>query len=294
MFFTKSQKGYRALLDKDTSTGFTIDDQNRSSSSPARPTEKDEDQGLDKLYISNNLGENTPWSKSSHVQYAKPVRPERLRMYQALSVSLLIAQIFIVSLLLWVVHLYRNSVSSGCQYESPRISIKGIANIPVEMEMRQLHTAVRYGDVTPFMGGWNNETNHAWESILDAGLIRLTPDQASKLPYKTAKNPHDPSTYVGILEVFHQLHCLNYIRHGYYIPEQRDLYPDPGKDATHADHCFDFLRQNLMCWSDTDIASISWDSKENVYVPEHDPIKRCANFDLIHQWAKRKENWVPN
>lgn len=106
-------------------------------------------------------------------------------MYRALSVSLLITQIFIVSLLLWVVNLYRHSISAGCEYKKPRISIKGIANIPVEMEMRQFHTAVRYGDVTPFMGGWNNETNHAWESILDGQRLQCDYFDISRLTFSS-------------------------------------------------------------------------------------------------------------
>ncbi|KAL7941543.1 hypothetical protein V8C42DRAFT_360768 [Trichoderma barbatum] len=272
MFFNNSQQSYRALRDKDADAAFAIDDQNTAACSLSNLSEKNEYEGLNKLY--------------------HPTNSEHLRVYRALSVSLLFTHIFLVSLLFWIVHLYSN-IPSGCRYEEPRVTIKGIAEIPVEMEMRQFHTAVRHGDVTPFMGGWNNETNLAWNSILDAGLIKLTPQQASKLPYKTARNPHDPSTYVGILEVFHQLHCLNFIRQGYYIPEERDLYPPPGEVATHADHCFDFLRQNLMCWSDTDIAPISWSPQED-YVPEHDPIKRCTNFDQIHRWAKMKEHRVPN
>lgn len=88
-------------------------------------------------------------------------------MYRALSVSLLITHIFTISLLFWIAHLYKNNIPSECEYEKPSVEIKGIAEIPVEMEMRQFHTGVRYGDGTPFMGGWNNDTNHAWESILD-------------------------------------------------------------------------------------------------------------------------------
>ena len=43
---------------------------------------------------------------------------------------------------------------------------------------------------------------------LSAGLVKLTPKQASKLSAPTARSQHDPTSYVGILEVMHQLHCL--------------------------------------------------------------------------------------
>ncbi|TLS21276.1 uncharacterized protein PpBr36_10619 [Pyricularia pennisetigena] len=85
-------------------------------------------------------------------------------------------------------------------------------------------------------------------------------------------NPHpsSPGGYVGIVEVFHHLHCLNILRQYIWI----DTYaPPPGEAGTrgeddqdderpplpkwmhhearkHTDHCVDVLRQALTCNAD--------------------------------------------
>ncbi|KAF4505956.1 hypothetical protein G6O67_007851 [Ophiocordyceps sinensis] len=215
-------------------------------------------------------------------------------MYRRLSAHLLMTNTVSLLLLLWIVFLYRQSLEQPYRYERPKVELRGLAEIPVEREMRQFHTGIQPGDTTPFMGGLTDEANAAWASILDAGLVKLTPEQAAKLPYETARDPHDSSSYVGVLDVFHQLHCLNHIREGYYNAGRRELAPQPGEIVTHVDHCFDFLRQNLMCWSDTSITPIGWSSDRGEFVPQYDPIKECANFDKIHVWAKGDERWLPD
>ncbi|THC96550.1 hypothetical protein EYZ11_003994 [Aspergillus tanneri] len=44
--------------------------------------------------------------------------------------------------------------------------------IPVELETRKFHTRVDEGGITDFVGGWNDETNAAWDTILD-GILPL-------------------------------------------------------------------------------------------------------------------------
>ncbi|THC95111.1 hypothetical protein EYZ11_005395 [Aspergillus tanneri] len=152
--------------------------------------------------------------------------------------------------------------------------MKGVAEIPVEREIRQFHTGV-HNEITEFFGDVNDKTNAAWQTILDAGLIKLTPDQASRLPHETARNPHDPSTYVGILEAFHQLHCL-----------KKDFPTQSMATVTST--------RNILCWSDTNIGTIAWNVTLGQYKPNYEPVKECYNFDKIHEWAKRKENFVRN
>jgi hypothetical protein len=83
------------------------------------------------------------------------------------------------------------------------------------------------------------------------GIYSITPEQNQDFfgrapQILTADAPYGPPhTPVVQIEVFHQLHCLNYIRHRVYnmTPE------DPGGEASisiHTDHCIDYLRQVLM------------------------------------------------
>ncbi len=83
------------------------------------------------------------------------------------------------------------------------------------------------------------------------GIYSITPEQNQDFfgrapQILTADAPYGPPhTPIVQIEVFHQLHCLNYIRHRVYnmTPE------DPAGEASiriHTDHCIDYLRQVLM------------------------------------------------
>ena len=47
-----------------------------------------------------------------------------------------------------------------------------------------------------------------WEASLDVGVIRVTDEEMSRMPTETAHLYGSEEGYAGILEVFHQLHCL--------------------------------------------------------------------------------------
>ena len=46
------------------------------------------------------------------------------------------------------------------------------------------------------------------QSLLDVGVIRITDEEMDQMPTKTARLYGGEEGYAGILEVFHQLHCL--------------------------------------------------------------------------------------
>ncbi|KAI1194125.1 hypothetical protein F5X97DRAFT_327876 [Nemania serpens] len=173
----------------------------------------------------------------------------------------------------------------------------GQAEIPVEIELYRFATGVR--EKTDFWGAPNATTDAAWGTILNgecphtrpgranyshsflAGLVRLTSEQAGKLSAPTAKSRQDPTSYVGILEVFHQLHCLNILRRRLYSSESGFK---PG-DAFHTGHCFEYLRQSLMCLSDVNIAPINFSERKQEYAIHWDTVRECRNFGKIQQWA---------
>ncbi len=49
-------------------------------------------------------------------------------------------------------------------------------------------------------------------SLLDTGIVALTPDKQSRLPDASVPFSSEPPTYLGAVEVFHQLHCLDMVR----------------------------------------------------------------------------------
>ncbi|KAM7206081.1 protein of unknown function (DUF3328) domain containing protein [Naviculisporaceae sp. PSN 640] len=60
------------------------------------------------------------------------------------------------------------------------------------------------------------------------------------------------------LAVFHQLHCLNALRHGYWAARD-GIEPGHLAQPGHIRHCIDYLRQSIMCHADTNLEPINPD-----------------------------------
>lgn len=62
------------------------------------------------------------------------------------------------------------------------------------------------------------------DSLIDdsiVGTIGLTPSEAAKLTRPTPPTPKDPDTYPVMIQVFHNIHCLNLMRKAIW----REFYP---------------------------------------------------------------------
>ncbi|KAH8892808.1 hypothetical protein GQ53DRAFT_860979 [Thozetella sp. PMI_491] len=123
-------------------------------------------------------------------------------------------------------------------------------------------------------------TLHNWvELSSDArGYVQIKDPKSFGLgePYTVSVGPHtDGPGYM--VSVFHQLHCLSYIiTHfqtgfaGLNLTEEV---------AHHSTHCFDYLRQSIMCAADTSLEGLTeagpgWGSKHV-----------CADYDALLAWA---------
>ncbi|CAG9998311.1 unnamed protein product [Clonostachys byssicola] len=125
----------------------------------------------------------------------------------------------------------------------------------------------------------NNATVEAWEAILPLGQGSV------QFPPK--------SSQVHTLSVAHQLHCLWSIHQAFYIMEEaRDASPGPqagvpdgeGPDIfSHVRHCFDYLRQSLICAGDTTLEPV--DPKLGG-VTGWGNLRVCRDFDEIKAWAE--------
>ncbi|KAK7947796.1 uncharacterized protein PG986_008682 [Apiospora aurea] len=116
--------------------------------------------------------------------------------------------------------------------------------------------------------------------------LRIPMDKASQLVNKTVPIPGEPGQYVIQLNVFHQLHCLNMLRKRLYSKTE---YPPDHElmGIEHLEHCYDALRQSLIC--SADITPLPWrwveqmqEAKEVAQVAH-----TCRDFDVIREWAKR-------
>ncbi|KAI1435113.1 hypothetical protein GGR50DRAFT_658582 [Xylaria sp. CBS 124048] len=84
-----------------------------------------------------------------------------------------------------------------------------------------------------------------------------------------------------MMSVFHQLHCLSYIvdhyRQGY--GAGANLTEDV---AHHSAHCFDYLRQSIMCAGDTNLEGQTADG------PGWGSRHTCVDYDALLDWANER------
>ena len=144
---------------------------------------------------------------------------------------------------------------------------------------------------------------------ISVGISRIPLSQAEMLPNATEAIPGDGEHYVVELDVFHQLHCL--VSYSYHLVNgfpltalscsqnrirktiYSDHYPDmhislPGNDV-HMSHCFDSIRQSLMCSSDVSLIVWQWHAEAAQSFPRGDVVHRCRDFDRIKEWALEKQ-----
>ncbi|KAF9065603.1 hypothetical protein BDP27DRAFT_1298076 [Rhodocollybia butyracea] len=148
-----------------------------------------------------------------------------------------------------------------------------------------------YGDGLTAYQGVGKEADRAWGELYNHTVFKIPHSQAVLLPNKTYPISHEPGYYLAELDVFHQLHCLNYLRMFFNIELYRD-HPDMGMD--HTWHCIDSIRQSLMCSADISVNVWQWDDKIEKVVGHSDIIHSCRNFDKVRDWAldRRIHKWI--
>ncbi|KAF2436292.1 hypothetical protein EJ08DRAFT_578969, partial [Tothia fuscella] len=162
---------------------------------------------------------------------------------------------------------------------------------------------------SPYRGPPTKEREALWEQLYLKPAISIPP---SKLPLlnrtSTPSSPYqrtqDGTSYKALLEVYHQLHCLNRIRQytwyqsSSYDPSNStdiDSVPIPVDIAAssevanrmHIDHCIETLRHTLTCHGDVTPLLVKVDDKavrgQSIDFETH---HRCRDFGKIGQWVE--------
>ncbi|KAM3513149.1 hypothetical protein MY11210_003174 [Beauveria gryllotalpidicola] len=135
-------------------------------------------------------------------------------------------------------------------------------DIAINVIPQTFHYNRTFGEAPDHQG-----TLEAWESIVPVGQGTV----------QFPRGSHNLYT----LSVVHQLHCLWSIHGNYYRKVDGD--PDTDMSAAHMRHCFDYLRQGLMCASDTSLEPVDlklggvtgWGSE-----------RLCRDYQQVVAWAE--------
>ncbi|KAI4215178.1 MAG: hypothetical protein LQ351_002493 [Letrouitia transgressa] len=187
--------------------------------------------------------------------------------------------------------------------DEPRDSVtddSGSSSAPAieAVEYIDIDFADEFNSTNIFRGPPTPEREDAWYNMTYKHGVEVPMNQLAGLNRSDADHlkhvPEDVGTgYVGILEVFHQLHCLNMIR--MYTWFQVDKYPgipdgfsqNPLKNRMHVDHCIESLRLSLQCWGDVTPLLIRQGGPAGGKA-DFNTHHKCRNFDKIEKWIDNK------
>ncbi|KAF7341323.1 hypothetical protein MVEN_01868600 [Mycena venus] len=211
-------------------------------------------------------------------KYLSRPQPQRRRLL----VPSLIAIICIQSVALVVTLLGRQSKPAAPRIYSP-------AQHLVE-ETIKVYPLGFGTDLSPFQVPSSPDLDKAWEDLYNFGISRISKDEAARLPNKTSPIPGDPGFYIAELDVFHELHCLNMIRKAL----DPDYYPDWNiktveRAREHVSHCVDWIRESIMCHSDTSVIVWQWNERVQQSTPKARIPHTCRNFEPIREWGRQNE-----
>ncbi|KAL6854525.1 hypothetical protein J3F83DRAFT_764464 [Trichoderma novae-zelandiae] len=146
-----------------------------------------------------------------------------------------------------------------------------------------------HGDRSVYQG-YSDEVNERWDSLFNAiGISQIPASMAARLPNATTPTAHDPNLYMVELDVFHQLHCLNFMRKIVY-PNVFKIDLTSGSEEAednvyHLEHCYEQLRQSIQCASDVGTIYWEWSEEKKKMFGNLRTTHTCKDFDKIREWA---------
>ncbi|KXH46447.1 hypothetical protein CNYM01_08477 [Colletotrichum nymphaeae SA-01] len=155
---------------------------------------------------------------------------------------------------------------------------------PVRFQRAGFHD-LRHEPKTPYEGAPTAENEAAWNALLSVGVVAVSERESSRLTNGTASTVHDPKTHVVELEMFHQFHCLKWLRDQFW--ELNAALGDPAKfiDFPQRINHTDYLRQVIECHGDMTPITFEWIPEIHGFIAHHSTEHQCRNFDDIFQWA---------
>ncbi|EMD84700.1 hypothetical protein COCHEDRAFT_1067480, partial [Bipolaris maydis C5] len=103
---------------------------------------------------------------------------------------------------------------------------------------------------------------------------------------------NDGSGYLMYMDVFHQLHCLNYLRKKL-DPWKADYLSVPSDgnfpERYHTAHCIDSIRMSLECHGDLSLVPQRWADGWGEPWPVVESLHVCRDYDRIQKWAHSRQ-----
>ncbi|TRM64878.1 hypothetical protein BD626DRAFT_490213 [Schizophyllum amplum] len=142
---------------------------------------------------------------------------------------------------------------------------------------------------TPYQA-LTDEADEMWLDLYSPSIFMMPREEAVRLPNRTHPVTKDAPDgyYLGHLDVFHQLHCLNYLRMSISPERYKPLIRQDMLEYEHLSHCVDSIRQSLMCSSDISVNVWQWSEHYQGVAGRVNVAHSCRNFDKIKDWVRER------
>ncbi|KAG5938707.1 hypothetical protein E4U53_007954 [Claviceps sorghi] len=132
-----------------------------------------------------------------------------------------------------------------------------------------------------YVGEQSPESDGAWKALMPEGMGIVTVRNTTSLP-ALPRLDRSRNEQNAMVSVYHQLHCLYRTRTGYFAAVAGNI---SHSDLDHLSHCWDYLRQSVMCSADT---TLEWMGS----TPDQDGTTgwgyqhKCRDWSAIFSWAQ--------
>ncbi|KAK5996699.1 hypothetical protein PT974_02039 [Cladobotryum mycophilum] len=216
-----------------------------------------------------------------------PKRPRRLfSLLCGRTLTILFHILFLVVNVVWS--------TANVRYQLTSASDKGTLYEPEGAPYKQAYTEYKLplGEKSPFTTFDRDVADEAWHSISmkeGLGWLEVSQEKVDLMDQSSVKF-NDGAGYFFGMDVFHQLHCLNYLRkktilYNHLYPSEGEIEHQQVPPEFHIPHCIDSIRLSLQRHADVTLVSQRWANNWlepwAVWTNKH----TCRNFDAIRDWA---------
>ncbi|KAI5867933.1 hypothetical protein GGS23DRAFT_2514 [Durotheca rogersii] len=137
---------------------------------------------------------------------------------------------------------------------------------------------------------FTEETRRKWLDLVPKGLGYLqieNPDQYDNLPAALASYP---DRFVVTSSVTHQLQCLHSIAEAYSALSSSGGSRAPAESAARLSHCFDYLRQGILCSGDVALEGSASHSSSSASADSPDGWDAkhvCKNYPEVREYLEQ-------
>ena len=136
------------------------------------------------------------------------------------------------------------------------------------------------------------EVDAAWLRLSNINPVPISSSDVEKLGYDSSKTARFPpefglgdDAHVARIEVFHQIHCLNWLRKELWFDHYfGHKFPDGKPNASHRAHqyhCLFILLEGLKCNANVEPYLHYWSDSQKEPFPDFNNRHQCRDFDTV-------------